>query len=401
MHMSLKSLLARAALSSEALGAALLPAYHRAVGPYWRRQAVRRREALCATYVAVTGSCGKSTTTMLTAALLAGQGTAASGMLRNTERQVWRALRKLAGPVDAFVQEVSEFPRGTLARAAAALRPDVAVVTSVDLDHLDAFRTRAAVADEMGTLTAAIGPGGAVCLNADDAGARGLAGGAGARIVRFGRAADADVRAENVTAELPGRLGFDLVIGDRRRRVQTRFAGTLMLTNVLAALAVVHALGRDLDRAVADLATIEPLRRRMSIIEVPGGHTLLLDTVKAPVWSAQRLVDDLPNIWRGRRLFVLGELSDKGNNGGAKYRRVLRAAAARADLAIGVLHAESAARRLQQAEPDLPIAPAAGLAALEALLRDQPPSLVVFKGNSFDIDAMIERLVAARAGAAA
>lgn len=389
--MTIRTLVNRIKRSRSGLEEVLLKKYRATVMPYWRAAAARNRTARCRTYIMVTGSCGKTTTTMLTGVLLGSQSTAASSFNKNTEHSVMRAIRKLDRPVDAFVQEASEFPRGALARAATALAPDVAVVTSVDLDHLVEFRTREAVAEEIGTLTAAIGTAGAVCLNADDEYARGLARGARARVILFGRTADADIRAENVRAEMPERLSFDLVVGARRRRVQTRFVGTLMLTNILGALAVIHALDLDLDRAVADLAAIEPLKNRMAVVEVPGGHTLLVDTIKAPEWSTHLLIDDLPNIWSGRRIFVLGELSDKGNNSGAKYRRMLRSAAARADLVIGVNQSQHPASRVKRTEPHLPIQPVASLAELEAVLREQPPSLVVLKGNSFKIDAMVER----------
>jgi UDP-N-acetylmuramoyl-tripeptide--D-alanyl-D-alanine ligase len=393
--MSLKTLLNRVRLSTAAWGPALLRAYYTGVMPYWRSVAARKRAAFCTTYVAVTGSCGKTTTTMLASTLLGAQRSVRTSNAHNTERNILRAIRHLDGPIDAFVQEVSEFPPGTLARTAATLHPDVAIITSIGLDHLNKFRTREAVAAEIATLTGAIGDKGTLCLNADDDLARGLAAGARARVLLFGRAADADVRAENVHSLLPERLGFDLVIGERRWPVRTRFAGTLMLTNILGALAAVHALGLDIGRAVADLATIEPLRNRMNVVEVPGGHTFLMDTIKAPTWATQMLVADLPNIWSGRRIFVLGELSDKGNNAAAKYRRVLRAAAAQADLVLGVSHAESAARRVCRSDSTLPIEGVAGFDALEALLAAQPPSLVVLKGNSLKLGTMIERLVAA------
>ena len=263
------------------------------------------------------------------------------------------------------------------------------------------FRTRDAVAAEIATLAAAVSETGTVCLNADDDLARGLAGGTRARVLLFGRAADADVRAENVQSLLPGRLSFDLVIGARRRRVRTCFAGTLMLTNILGALAAAHALGLDMDRAIADLAKIEPIRNRMSIIEVPGGHTFLVDTHKAPIWSTRLLVDDLPNIWAGRRVFVLGEMSDIGRDSSRKYRAMMRAAAAHAALVVGVRKARNSATRLATLEPSLPVRPVADLAELEALLREQPPSLVVLKGNKVRLDAMLESLVTSAAGLAA
>src|SRR5690606_20894088 len=116
---------------------------------------------------------------------------------------------------------------------------------------------------------------------------------------------------------------------------------------VLGALAAVHATGLDVDRAVATLRSIEPGRGRMSLIEAPGGHAIVLDTVKAPLWSTELLVADLAQMSAGRRIFVLGSLSDTGNAGAsAGCRQVLLAAAKASDLVIGIGGAESAASRL-------------------------------------------------------
>ncbi len=399
MQMSIESLVAQLRRTAGKFGEALEQGYNDAVMPYWLAQARRKRDALCGAYVVVTGSCGKSTTAMMLSTLLGAQGKAASGLLNNTARWVMRPLRKLRDRVDFFVQEASEYPRGSLA-SVARLAPDVAIVTSVGLDHLEEFRTREVVAEEISALTAAVGEKGTVCLNADDDLARQLARGAQARVLLFGRAADADVKAENVHSQLPERLSFDLVIVTQSCPERTRFAGTLMLTNILGALAAVHALGLDLERAIADLAKIEPIRNRMSIIEVPGGHTFLLDAHKAPIWSTRLLVDDLPNIWAGRRVFVLGEMSDIGRDSGRRYRGMLRSAAAHSALVVGARQARNSATRLAAHDPSLPVRSVADLTELEALLRNEPPSLVVFKGNKVRIDAMIENLVAARAGAA-
>jgi UDP-N-acetylmuramyl pentapeptide synthase len=154
-----------------------------------------------------------------------------------------------------------------------------------------------------------------------------------------------------------------------------------MLPSVLAALAVVHAASLDLDRAIADLARIEPLAGRMRTVEIPGGHTYLLDTWKAPLWSTQKLVDDLPAMSAGRRIFVLGDMSDIGNSPGNKYRRVLRHAVANADLVIGIGSASGPARRLREAESSLNIRSLGSIEALGELLAGEPSSLVVLKGN--------------------
>ena len=367
-------------------------AYERALTPVWRAQAADRQRRFCRRYVAVIGSCGKSTTTMLTARLIGSQSPTKVGLFDNVERNILRTLRKLNAPVDFVVQEVSEFPLGTISGVAQRRRPDCVIVTSIGLDHLTCFRTNSAVADEMSGLT---GTTPVVCLNADDASVAGLARTAEGRVVLFGQNVSADVRAENVTSLLPGRLRFDLVIGSKTRKVETRFLGTLMLTNVLGALAAIFALGLDVDSAIEELATTDPARGRLSVHDAPSGHTIVLDTIKAPLWSTRMLVADLENMSAGRRIFVLGNLSDTGSGGSSsRYRQILVEAAKTCDLVIGIGGAESSARRLAKRGTYQNITAARDLAAAAHLLAEQSPAAVVVKGSNLSLQqaAFVEAL---------
>lgn len=364
---------------SEALTLRGTLAYQAALMPVWRAQAADRQRRFCRRYVAVIGSCGKSTTTMLTGRLIASQCSAKVGLFDNVERFILRTLRKLDGPVDFVVQEVSEFPLGTISGVAQRRGPDCVIVTSIGLDHLTAFRTTSAVAEEMSGLTRTSPM---VCLNADDDAVIGLAGTAAGRVVLFGRHERADVRAEDVTSRLPGRLRFDLVIGAKRRKVETRFIGTMMLTNVLGALAAIHALDLDVDRAIDELAATEPARGRLSVHDAPSGHTVVLDTIKAPLWSTRLLVADIENMCAGRRILVLGDLSDTGSGGSSsRYRQILAEAAKACDLVIGIGAAQSSALRLKERGTNQNVVAAKNLAAVARLLADQPPATVVVKGN--------------------
>lgn len=349
--------------------------------PFWRVSAMRRRNELCRTYIAISGSCGKSSATMIAGALFGAQAAAHCGYFTNNMRYVFRHMRKLDRPVDFFVQEVSEFPKGITAETGRSMRPDAVMVTAVGLDHVTVFRKREEVAREIALLVQALGPNGVACLNADDPHVRNMAAQCSGRVVLYGRAADAELRAENVDASLPGGLRFDLVAGGRRRHVTTRFVGTLLLPSILGSLALIHALGLDLDRAVADLAAVEPLETRMRVTAIEGGHTYVLDTRKAPLWSTRLLIDDLANMSAGRRILVLGDLSDAGSDSSKKYRQVVRAAAKTCDLVIGIGRMAGAAERVRHGEGLENVVSARNFAEVAGLLETEAPALVVVKGS--------------------
>src|SRR5262249_26493523 len=140
---------------------------------------------------------------------------------------------------DAFcVAEVGARYPGSVARIARLLRPDVAVVTRVGLDHYRVFRTLEGVAAEKGALVAGLAPGGGAGLNADDPHVLAMSALAPGRVVTFGEAAGATLRAEGVSSSWPEPLAFTLHVDGRALPVRTRLHGRHTAVSVLAALGV-------------------------------------------------------------------------------------------------------------------------------------------------------------------
>lgn len=360
----------------------------RGLGEFWWRHRARRAQAAhCGAFIAVTGSCGKTTTTLLIERLLAGSGASiAGGRNENHGRYLMKTMARLRRPVDYVVQEVSGHRPGAIADVTDTLRVDVAVVTVVGYDHNAAFgvpysAAPEAIAAEKGKLVEALPPGGIACLNADDPLVAAMAGRTKARVVTFGSAAGATLRAVNVSARWPGRLCFDLEVDGRVLPVATSFVGTIMLPNVLAALAVVHATGRDLAAAIEALADIEPEPLHMNIREGVSGRTYVLDTYKAPFWSTALLAEDLREIGGRGTLFVLGDMSDIRNDAGRRYASVTRRAASEVDRVLLVGRAIGAEPRVRR-EGCENVESAADMPALARLIAEAPERLVILKAKS-------------------
>lgn len=335
-------------------------------------QAAWHQRRFVGRYIAVTGSCGKTTTTALTGQLLGLYGTATVGH-ENAGTRLLRGLRRVRTPVDYMVQETSGHEPGAIAVTTRTLRVDVAVVTAVGFEHSASFRKTGmdlteAIALEKSKLVEAVAPGGFTCLNFDDARARAMAARTGQRVIGFGQATDAAVRATNVAFRWPGRLRFDLVVGGVTYPVQTRFVGAMMLTNILGALAVVHGFGHDLAPAVAKLAEIEPVPTRMGVHQGRDGKTYIVDTHKAPLWSTELLVEQLPAIGIDDLTFVLGDMSDMTGMAKSRYRRVVRALSER----VGT------------------VLVAGGASHYAAVLRDQGFANVVDAPTAFDVSAWLD-----------
>ena len=118
--------------------------------------------------IAIAGTHGKSTTTALTWAALRAGRIDASLICGATLRGL--GTNAYAGRGDVFVIEADEYDNAFL-----ALSPEVAVVTTLDHDHVDMFPTRESYRDAFRGFARGIKPGGTLIASADDTGARELA----------------------------------------------------------------------------------------------------------------------------------------------------------------------------------------------------------------------------------
>jgi UDP-N-acetylmuramate--alanine ligase len=209
--------------------------------------------------VAVAGTNGKTTTTsMLTVALQhcgVDPSFAVGGELAK------HGTNAHLGTGDIFVAEADESDGSFL-----VYRPDLAIVTSVQPDHLDFYGTFEAVQAAYAAFAATVQPGGLLVTCADDQGSRTLAEvaiAAGTRVITYGVAADADVR---LTAL--GAAGFhghgDLVqAGVVRGHIEIGMPGRHNLLNATASfVAATEGLGQDPARVLEGLAGFTGTRRR-------------------------------------------------------------------------------------------------------------------------------------------
>ena len=168
------------------------------------RAARHRRSVAGVTFVAVTGSAGKTTTKELVAAVLGSRhlGTKSPGTHNSAHWVSHTVLGARRG--DGFcVQELGATGPGSLDDAIALVRPRVAVITNVGGDHRSAFRTLEATATEKAKVVHAVPRAGLAVLNADDPRVLAMADSCRGRVLTYGLRPDAIVRAESVRSSWP------------------------------------------------------------------------------------------------------------------------------------------------------------------------------------------------------
>ena len=164
--------------------------------------ALRRYQRHHVTFIAVTGSCGKSTTIALAAAILstAGKCTIGVGPRRTLVPDTIIGVK----PSTRFcIQELHATVRGMVAKFLRLLKPQIGVVTTIGSDHYREYRSLEAIAREKGLLVERLPPSGVAILNIDDPLVHGMAKRGRARVMTFGRSPQADVRAVEVSGVGP------------------------------------------------------------------------------------------------------------------------------------------------------------------------------------------------------
>ena len=227
--------------------------------------------------IAIAGTHGKTTTTSLTASILAEGGSDPTFVIGGRLNAAGANAR--LGKGDFLVAEADESDASFL-----LLTPVISVVTNIDADHMETYghdfaKLKQAFVDFLQHLPFY----GVAVLCDDDPHVRSIMPLVSKQIVRYGLSGNANVRAENVRAE-GGRMLFDVVRVNgtvSRLPVVLNMPGMHNVLNALAAIAVATEVGVSDEAIVSALADFKGVGRRFQHygdLPLPdGGHFTLVD----------------------------------------------------------------------------------------------------------------------------
>jgi UDP-N-acetylmuramoyl-tripeptide--D-alanyl-D-alanine ligase len=287
-----------------------------------------------ATFVGITGSSGKTTTTAMLSHILAGQAPVASQVVDNQIGSQVRAMNAVSASHRHVICELGTDGPGTLQPMIDLVQPSVGVVTLVALEHFSAFRTLDAVAEEKQKLVEALPESGLAVLNRDDPRVLAMASRTQARVVTFGTS-DGDYRITQLRASMPGQLAVTIAHQGETFEVQTQLTGAHQSLAVAAAFACAHQLGVPASLIATRLASCQAMFGRCSVHVIESGPVFIVDTVKAPYCSIYLPINMMAEFNAPRKRIVIGQISDAGNTN-PKYRDVYRASRSVADQVIFV-----------------------------------------------------------------
>ncbi|KIH77945.1 UDP-N-acetylmuramoyl-tripeptide--D-alanyl-D-alanine ligase [Geoalkalibacter ferrihydriticus] len=329
---------AAACLSEEIVAGFPIPVVHvgdtlRALGDL----AAAWRQGFEGPLVAVTGSSGKTTTKEMLACILeqTGVGLKTEGNFNNLIG-VPLTLFKLEPQHRWAVIEMGMSARGEIARLSEIARPRIGVITNIGPAHLETLQGVEGVARAKGELFASLPAGGTAIVNADDPRTRELPVANGVKRLLFGECERAQVRARDIRIHGHEAV-FKLCLGEQEILVRLRVPGRHNVHNALAAAAAASSLGVDPATIARGLGRYRPIAGRLNLANLPGGALLIDDSYNAnplSVKAALATLDEMPG--GGRRIAVLGDMLELGQEAARLHREIGAEAARRCDLLIAL-----------------------------------------------------------------
>ena len=362
------------------------------------------RERSRATVLGVTGSVGKtSTKEALYAALDRNRPGRVHRSVKsyNNHTGVPLSLARMPRDAEFAVLEMGMNNAGEIRALVAQVRPHVAIITAIAPAHIENLGSEEAIADAKAEIFDGLEPEGVAIVPNDTPHRDRLVKAArrhADRIITFGTG-DADVHAIHaVSAESGGSL-ISAALLERELTFTISQRGEHWVSNALAVLAAVEAVGEDVAVAALALADLGGLKGRgeRHILEIDGGELLLIDESynANPASMAATLKSLGAERDVQRRIAVLGPMRELGEHSAALH----------ADLAPCVREAQVDRLILIGDEMD-PLARALGGDvdisragsvddAIDTLMRMVRPedAVLVKASNSVGLAKLVERMV--------
>ncbi|MDT8757283.1 UDP-N-acetylmuramoyl-tripeptide--D-alanyl-D-alanine ligase [Sphingomonas psychrotolerans] len=298
--------------------------------------------------IGVTGSVGKTgTKEALFAALDRIDPGCAHRSVKSYNNHTGVPLSLARMPRDARfgVFEMGMNHAGELAQLTRLVRPHVAMVTTIAPAHMGFFASEEAIADAKGEIFQGLEPGGTAVVPFDSpyrdrliAAAAPYAG----RIVTFGLNDGADFRAVERMRVRTGGTFVTARFDVRELSFTIAQPGEHWVSNAMAILAAVDAVGGDLEMAGLALAEMGGLAGRGArfMARLPGGEALVIDeSYNANPSSIRATLAVLANE-PGRKLAVLGEMRELGAHSDA-FHAALAEPIAAAGVSYAILVGEA------------------------------------------------------------
>jgi len=275
--------------------------------------------------VGVTGSVGKTSTKMLTAAVLSEKyNTVCTQKNLNTQLGLCLTCFLADSKTQAVVFEMGMDRKGEIAEYCEWVRPDAALITMIGVSHLERLGTRSEICNAKLEITSFLAPGDPLFYNEDDEflyeeeirrrtngnfDCCPVLGPNGAFVLKNAR-----------TLGTEG-IEFELEAGDEKQEFYLPMLGLHNARNAALACALGQEFGVTLAEAAEGLKKVVPTDRRLKAVEI-GGVYLIDDSYNAAPDSMISALDVLDSVGEGRKVAIISDMLELGSDEAPGHRRV-------------------------------------------------------------------------------
>ncbi len=312
--------------------------------------------------IAITGSCGKTTTKDMVYHVLKhrfsvrknkanfnneiGIPLTILGLENISNPRIW--LKKLPF---AFLKTLfSRYPKilvlemgadklGDIRYLTSFIKPKIAIITSIGPAHLEFFKTEEAIAFEKGKLVEALDERGFALLNYDDPKVRKMYRRSKGKVIFFGKSSSSNLWASEIKCDLEG-ISFKIHWQGSIIPFKIPVLGVHQIYAALPAIACGIIYGINLVEIVESLKTFIPPKRRLNLLKGKKESILIDDSYNANPLSVEMALEVLAELGElvkgGKKVAILGDMLELGDFTEEGHRKIAKKAAKICDLIFAV-----------------------------------------------------------------
>lgn len=295
---------------------------------YWRKK-------LNSTFVAITGSCGKTTTKELTYNIISKFFKTAKNQANyNNLIGVPLSLLSMKEDTEIGILELGTNQKGEIERLSQIVKPHISVITSIYPAHLEGLGSIEGVLEEKISLFKNTWEDGTLIYNFDQEILRKRLEDFPQNKISFGFNRDADIFLRNLVF-LKNNIKGEIVFRDSSYFLEIENIGKHNLLNLLASLCVAISLGLDLREIIPLIGNEIPLYKRFEVLE-KGNFLIMDDTYNANPGSTKAALEYLKEISKDykKKIIILGDMKELGENSERLHREIGGLVAEIADFAF-------------------------------------------------------------------
>jgi UDP-N-acetylmuramoyl-tripeptide--D-alanyl-D-alanine ligase len=287
------------------------------------------------TFIAITGSIGKTTTKECIAAIFSAHfPTEKTHGNQNDSYGVPRTILRVRPWHRFAIVEIGIDRPGRMYRLARLVSPDIAIVLTIARTHTTAFTTLEDTAAEKAQILKSLKSDGLAILNADDPLVNKMAAGFRYGVKTFGYSAGPDLWADCISSKWPARLTLRVHNGIETQWINTNLVGKHWVNSVLASLLTANSCGISLKNSAKELKKVKPFTARMQPVRLPSGAIILRDEGNGSPETFQSAFKVLEESSTARRVLVISDISDSRERPRVRFKQLGKITSQIADLAV-------------------------------------------------------------------